>query len=205
VPAPDSILPVVLVGGQSRRFGRDKLQEAIGLAASPRRILVDIPIAALRAVFGPRVAICGNCAREVQSRADTVIKDLHPGIGPLGGIISALSAAQERGAAGILILSGDLPAITPDAIRALLAAADAHTHAAAIAGRTDRLHPCIALYRLSALPTLQGGMPAGNGKADPLHTLIESLGPRLVTCDIDSRAAANINTREDLAAFASRA
>jgi molybdopterin-guanine dinucleotide biosynthesis protein A len=205
VPLLDPILPVVLVGGQSRRFGRDKLQEPIARPGVPCQFLVDVPISALRAVFGPRVAICGNCAPQVQSRADTVIDDLHPGRGPVGGITSALSAARARQLSSVLVLAGDLPAVTSDAVSTVLDAAELHPSAAVIAARTDRIQPCIALYRLAALPVLEAGIGRAGGKALPLHTLIESLGPRLVTCGIDPRAAANINTREDLAGFAPRA
>ncbi len=60
-PSPQflaTIQPVVLVGGRSTRFGRDKLREPVGCAREP---LVQRPIRALRAVFGPRVMLVGEC------------------------------------------------------------------------------------------------------------------------------------------------
>ena len=59
----DLIQPVVLVGGKSRRFGRDKLREPIG--ESRAEWLVDRPIRALREVFGARVAVVGECDADV--------------------------------------------------------------------------------------------------------------------------------------------
>ena len=56
----EKIQPVVLVGGQSSRFGRDKLIESVH-----GELLVSRPINALRAVFGNRVAIVGECDQQV--------------------------------------------------------------------------------------------------------------------------------------------
>ncbi len=84
---PASIQPIVLVGGSSRRFGRDKLREPLGGGW-----LVDRPIAALREVFGGHVRLVGACHPEVARRGDGVIPDSHPGTGPVGGIVSALEA-----------------------------------------------------------------------------------------------------------------
>ena len=91
-----SVQPIVLVGGKSRRFGRDKLREPWG---SDGRVLVQYPIEALRGVFGRRVKLVGACDPTVEQLADGVIADLHPGVGPMGGIVSAL--AQWHGLAWV--------------------------------------------------------------------------------------------------------
>src|SRR5262245_59553696 len=90
-PALDVFQPIVLVGGKSTRFGRDKLREVVGDGW-----LVDRPIAALREVFGARVAVVGECDDEVAQRGDRVITDRFPGVGPIGGIVSALEVGQEE-------------------------------------------------------------------------------------------------------------
>src|SRR5262245_5365872 len=84
-----TIHPVVLTGGRSTRFGSDKLRARLD---DDGTLLIDRPIAALRAVFGPRVALVGDCDPAVAARADLIIRDLHPGRGPIGGILSALVA-----------------------------------------------------------------------------------------------------------------
>src|SRR5690606_32636942 len=110
----EPIQPVVLVGGRSRRFGRDKLREPV-----EDGWLVDAPIRALRAVFGPVVAAVGACDPEVAARFDRVIEDRYPGAGPAGGVLSAL---QATGGA-VFVLAGDLARITEREVRAVMAAA----------------------------------------------------------------------------------
>jgi molybdopterin-guanine dinucleotide biosynthesis protein A len=201
VPLLDSILPIVLVGGKSRRFGRDKLLE-------PRpnsSLLVDIPIAALRDVFGSRVALCGRCNPEVSARADYLIDDLYPGAGPLGGIVSALTQAQAKHMDWVFVLAGDLPGITQDAVLAIVAAQIAAPGAAIIAAQTDRLQPCIALYHQRTLERLLPAASVEAQRTPSLARVVASFGPDLATCPIDPRWAANVNTPDQLAAFDSGA
>lgn len=183
-----SIQPVVLVGGTSRRFGRDKLREP--LASSPgNQWLVDRPIAALRAVFGPRVAAVGDCDPEVSARADLVIPDTRPGVGPIGGVLSALEGAGGD----VFVLPGDLPHITSDAILAVLASARANPAALAVVALTDRTHPCIGLYRRTAAPFLCDHLAAGR------HSLFDAVPEGLVaTVPIDPHDAHNVNTPDAL-------
>lgn len=137
-----SIAPVVLVGGRSVRFGRDKL-----LAEVSGRPMVAAPIAALREVFGPRVTVVGDCDPAVRVLSDAWIPDGHPGTGPMGGIATAL----DRLGKPALVLAGDLPAIDAAAIHrlvhAFLACPDASVVLATTGqGSGSRDHPCTAVY-----------------------------------------------------------
>ncbi len=136
-----SIQPIVLVGGRSRRFGRDKLREPLGEASA--EWLVDRPIRALREVFGARVAAVGACDPEVAARFDWQLPDHYPGTGPAGGILAAL----ENSAGDVFVLAGDLPNITAGAVRAVLAGASAASEAWVVLAEAEGVHPCIGLYR----------------------------------------------------------
>jgi len=171
----EEFLPVVLVGGRSRRFGRDKLVEPVPVASggaaaaaapvvtAPERWLVDIPIAALRNVFGPCVTAVGDCDRRVAARADAWIADESPGAGPLGGVITALRRAGPT-RAGVFVLAGDMPGADESLVRSVLRAAGASPAAAAVlasAGTDAPVEPCAGVYRLAALPLLLGHMQSG--------------------------------------------
>jgi molybdopterin-guanine dinucleotide biosynthesis protein A len=132
--------------------------------------LVDRPIAALREVFGARVGLVGECDPAVAARADRVFPDRYPGLGPAGGILSALEAT--RGA--VFVLAGDLPDITSGAIGAILAFAAARPQAWAVLGQTDRIEPCIGLYRAACTDLLRARITTGAGGRlwdliDPKH------------------------------------
>lgn len=180
-----SVQPIVLVGGQSRRFGRDKLQEPWG---SDGRVLVQFPIEALRAVFGHRVKLVGACDSAVERLADGVIPDLHPGTGPIGGIVSALA----HWAGPVFVLAGDMPAFGAAEVSDLLAHAELHSAAHAVWACTDRLHPCAGVYTQHARPTLEACLSSGS------RSLLTALD-RTAICQVrvGSEAAANVNRPRD--------
>lgn len=182
--AVDGVQPIVLVGGRSRRFGRDKLREPFGTGW-----LVDRPIAALRAVFGARVAAVGACQPAVAARADTTIVDIHPGAGPIGGVIAALTAFSGD----VFVLPGDLPCITPDAVSRLFVAALSHPHAWAVLAGSPLPEPCIGVYRQPALDPLRRALSEGR------HRLVDAL-PRehVVVIEIPTECLVNANRPEDL-------
>ena len=172
-----SVQPIVLVGGKSRRFGRDKLREPWGSAG---RVLVQYPIEALRGVFGRRVKLVGACDPTVEQLADGVIPDLHPGVGPIGGIVSAL--AQWPGS--VFVLAGDMPSFAGMEITSILRIAQMHPSAHVVCAFTDRLQPCAAVYSQHARPFLEASVSRGNYKLlsalDRIETLPVPVAPEAV-------------------------
>ncbi|GAB4384826.1 MAG: hypothetical protein Kow0022_08660 [Phycisphaerales bacterium] len=179
-----AVNPVVLVGGRSSRFGRDKLLEPM----ADGRPLVLRPIIALRSVFGPCVALVGRCDGRVADLGDRVIDDPYPGAGPAGGIVAALEACGSA----VFVLSGDLPSITPEAVRTIADTAARSPDAWACLGHTDRLEPCIGIYRPAALEALRQTMRAGSSLFGAVPT------SHLVRVPIDRACAVNVNRPDDL-------
>jgi molybdenum cofactor guanylyltransferase len=164
-----TIQPIVLTGGASRRFGSDKLRASLG-SAQQTQWLIDRPIAALRMVFGPHIALVGECHPDVAARGDLVIADKYPGVGPIGGILSALEATGSD----VFVLAGDLPNITADAVATIVQAAHSAPHAWAVLATPTSLttptsptsphaadfpglrpQPCIGVYRPAVIPLLR--------------------------------------------------
>ena len=104
-----SLAGVVLAGGKSSRFGRDKAQEAWR-----GRRLIDWSIAAL-APYCETIFVAGRHHSSCESVADRP----RAGLGPLGGLAGALAAARERGYEHILSLPCDTPHVPPDLLRRL--------------------------------------------------------------------------------------
>ncbi|MBL9148882.1 MAG: molybdenum cofactor guanylyltransferase [Phycisphaerae bacterium] len=183
----DAILPVVLVGGRSSRFGRDKLREPLG----HDEWLVDRPIAALRAAFGPRVVLVGACNAEIRLRGDDWLDEEGPAArGPAAGIAAALRRGSD-----VFVLAGDLPSVTEAVVELVLDVAAQHPDALAALARTDRVEPCVGLYRRAALPFLDACLE------DPRGALMRAIPEaRLALVDVDPTHLRNVNRPEDLAA-----
>ncbi|MCB9846528.1 MAG: NTP transferase domain-containing protein [Phycisphaeraceae bacterium] len=187
----EALTPVVLVGGASQRFGRNKLLEPI----DHRRLLVDAPIMALRSVFGSRVWAVGDCSRSVAERADHHIADSYPGAGPIGGIATALAAAGGD----VFVLAGDLIRFNADAVLAVLRTAERHLLAAAVLAHTDRAHWCAGLYRQSCLTHLRERISAGEFA---LHHAMGSLDT--ASARVPDECSTNVNTIDDLRAMSKK-
>ncbi len=181
-----SVQPIVLVGGRSRRFGRDKLREPWG---SGGRVLVQYPIAVLRGVFGRRVKLVGTCDPAIVELADGVIPDLYPDVGPMGGIVSALLHCPGP----VFVLAGDMPCFRNQDIAGLLRVAVQSPAALAVWARTDRPHPCAGLYAQHALPVLAERIVSGD------FSLLAALDSTAICrVPVGAAAATNVNHLDDL-------
>ncbi len=180
----DQIQPVVLVGGRSLRFGRDKLLESVD--GSP---MVAAPIEALRSVFGNRVAIVGDCDARILELADAVIDDPYPGLGPVGGICAGLEGAGRD----VLVCAGDLVSMDPSAIRQIVSASIAHPDALAYLAFDGRRHPTAGLYRVECVPFFVRAIAEGKLK---LGMVLDE--GRVQMVEVESSALRNINRPEEL-------
>jgi len=151
-------------------------------------VLVQLPIEALRTVFGPRVWIVGACDPSLVSLADGVIPDAYPGIGPIGGIVSALAASRGP----VFVLAGDMPGFTSEDVRRVLSTAALHPDALAVLAATERTHPCAGVYRSGALPMLARRVASGEYR---LWSAIPAELTHTIPCT--PSAVVNINTRTD--------
>ncbi len=185
----ESIQPIVLVGGKSRRFGRDKLQEPL-----EGGLLVEKSIRALREVFGPCVALVGHCDPRIARLGDKVIPDLHAGRGPAGGILGALDFVSADGPIpwSVFVLPGDLPNIRSELIRAIVLKGTQVPGAAAVLARTSRgPEPCIGIYRQACKQTLTKAIPEGESRTRPLRDLLRLLVTETVHCTDNEALTAN--------------
>ena len=123
--------------------------------------------------------------------ADGIIPDLHPGIGPMGGIVSALT--QWPGP--IFVLAGDMPSFSGVEIANILQVAQVHPSAYAVCASTDRLHPCAAVYTQHVRPILEARVSRSDYT---LFSALEQIGA--LTVPVAPEAARNVNLPGDVPA-----
>jgi molybdenum cofactor guanylyltransferase len=135
---------VVLAGGASRRMGRDK-----ALVPGPDgRALALVGIEALRAAGAAEVLVVGGDEAALRAMGLPWAADLHPGEGPLGGILTAFTCTTED---LVVVMACDMPGVGPEVPTALVAALAADPDAGvALAVVGEREQPLTACWRRTA-------------------------------------------------------
>lgn len=179
----------VLAGGRSARMGVDKAMLPFRGLPLVTRIAGEVFAASGSAT------IVGDPNRH-GALGFPVIADLMPGLGPIGGLLTALSVSQ---ADWNLIAACDMPHLTRDDLRPLLAAAATHDGDCVVAATPDgRRHPLCAAYHRRCLPAVSEAVSAKRLK---MMDLIATLRPRFVPA-IDPGHLSNVNTPQDWLSFA---
>ncbi len=187
-----SVVGVVLAGGRSSRFGRDKALLEIGGQTLLQRSVVSVRDACGEAL------IVGPPERGQQAPGTPVVQDEIPGIGPLGGIATALRARSGRSA---LVVAVDMPFLSVPLLRHLVElAGEADVVLPVVGGRGQQLH---AVYGPACLPAIEAQIAAGDYKIDrffPSVRLRRVDEAELRRFDPSLRAFQNVNTPEAWAA-----
>ncbi len=177
------MIGVVLAGGLGSRMGEvGQSKPAVPLAGRP---MIGWPLAALAPISSRLAVTC---------KADTTLPPLPRGVRrwnepaeprhPLTGIVFSLREAGEE----VLICAADMPFVEPDALRALLAAAEGSPRAlAVIAQAGGRSEPLLGIYRPDALPRL-----AQAAKGERLRGAVAALEP--VAVSVGPGAVRSVNT-----------
>jgi len=142
----------------------------------------------------------GGCSEVVAVGGDTVglgtlgfdvTPDLHPGEGPLGGVITAL--ASQSGADIVVVVGCDTPFLDGPTVATLVAALRADPSADVAIGRTDRRQPLCAAWRPGSAPALVAAFTSGERA---VHRAVASLN--CVEVSVPHESVRNVNTPDDL-------
>jgi molybdenum cofactor guanylyltransferase len=104
---------IVLAGGRSSRFGRDKLAEPVG-----GRPLVGHAIDAVRAVAAEVLLVVAPGPDVAATEGVRIVHDERAFEGPLAGVAAGLSATDAE---IVVIVAGDMPTVVPGVLRRLVA------------------------------------------------------------------------------------
>ena len=177
----EQTLGVVLVGGASRRMGRDKA--SIEFNGST---LLERSVAVLKEVF-TSVVISGGDDPPAGVR---VLPDLVPGLGPLGGLDTAYRAAAGR---DVFLLAVDMPFVDASTIRRI-----AEPRVTAMSVRVPvadgRRQSLCAVYGSGLGPVVRDRI---EGKDRSMESLFGAVDIEEIT-GFDDDVFMNVNTQADL-------
>jgi len=190
---------IVLAGGRSSRFGRDKLAELVD-----GRPLVAHAVEAVRAVAGDVLLVLGPDAPasdELGVRAVRAVRDPRPFEGPLAGLATGLEAVREP---VTLVVGGDMPGLVPEVLAALLAALDDEAVEAVVLGLDHVPRPLPLAVRVGAATVAAGELLARGERSlrELLRVLRTSELPEADWRRLDPSAASlrDVDRPEDLPA-----
>ena len=111
---------IVLAGGRSSRFGRDKLAEPIG-----GRPMLDLAIEPVRGLAAEVIVVGAPDGSRAVPDDVRLVRDPRPFDGPLAGLSTGL-AAVDPSVERVLVVGGDMPALVSAVLARLLDALDGH-------------------------------------------------------------------------------
>jgi molybdopterin-guanine dinucleotide biosynthesis protein A len=180
---------VVLAGGQSRRMGRDKALIELGgetLLVRAARVLATVT---------GEVLVVGRPPGEPGPVGARLVADVYPGLGPLGGIVTALRAMHTPLA---LVVACDMPLLQAALIRYLIGLASEYE---AVVPRTEQgPEPLHAVYSAACLPAAEACLADGERAVSALLTRVRTrYVPRYESAPYDPSGLSflNANTPEE--------
>ena len=87
----NNILGAVLAGGKSQRFGEDKSQVML-----EGKLLIDYILSEISSEFREILVVSNNKIDFKNSEKISIIEDFKKGLGPLGGVLSAMKWVKEN-------------------------------------------------------------------------------------------------------------
>lgn len=192
---PDRIGGIVLAGGRSSRFGRDKLAEPVD-----GRPLLHHAIDATRAVATDVVVAGAPGAAPTLPPGVSIAHDPVAFEGPLAGVAAGLTALA-RTVDRVIVVAGDMPTLAPAVLARLLAALDSPNDAAILEvdGRSVPLP--LALRRAAGAEAATRLLADGQRR---LGALPDALGAQVIPeavwrqDDPDGATLRDIDTPDDL-------
>jgi molybdopterin-guanine dinucleotide biosynthesis protein A len=191
---------IVLAGGRSARFGRDKLAEPVD-----GKPLLLHAIAAVRAVVAEVIVVAAPDATPDVPAGAVVVHDPAPFEGPLAGLATGLRHANQP---VCLVVGGDSPSLVTGVLELLIAALDDAAISAAALDDGGRLRPLpSALRRDPGLAAADRLLADGQRR---LRLVFEALPTRTITeqawrpLDPECATLLDIDTEADLGATADR-
>jgi molybdopterin-guanine dinucleotide biosynthesis protein A len=189
-PSIKGVTGVILAGGKSSRFGRNKaLVEISGIR------LIERIIRIMGSIFESLILV-SNTPGEYEYLQIPIYEDLKKGLGPIGGIHTGLEVIKDN--AGFFVAC-DMPFINKDLIRHIV---EVRNDFDAVVPRIDwKLEALHSLYTKGCIPAIEELIKSGELQTIKSYNMINVLyvdEEELRAIDPELRSFLNINRPDDL-------
>jgi len=179
----------VLAGGRSRRMGTDK-----ALVVLEGRTMVERVVERARLAGADPVAVVGHRHPELlpPGVSSLHIPDEHPGAGPVGGLLTALSWTPQE---VVLVVACDLPLLDPFDLARLTAAVRPGRPAAVLVGPRRR-EPLVGAWSRAIAGDVERAFESG---VSAVHVVLDGLGEAVAEVPVsDTATLRNVNRPADI-------
>ena len=189
----NKILGVVLAGGKSKRFGEDKSQVKLH-----GKILIDYILSEIMDQFNEILVVTNNSIRFKDSSKILIAKDFKEGLGPLGGILTAMKwiKDQKKDYEWISTFPSDTPFFTNKELKIFYENIDIKKSKLFFIKNKETRHNIFGLWSLDLLKKLETDLQKGERKVE---VWADTVGVETINIEYEKRDPFfNINTKEDL-------
>ena len=189
----NNILGVVLAGGKSQRFGQDKSQVKL-----QNKLLIDYILEEIIDEFREILIIANEQIEYMQSQNISVIKDFKSGVGPLGGVLTAMKWIKENNKhyKWISTFPSDTPFFTKKELKYFYKKIEINESKLFFIKSKDTRHNIFGLWSVSLIEKLEADIMKGERKVE---IWANSIGVKTVNIDYKKPDPFfNINTKADL-------
>ena len=189
----NNILGVVLAGGKSQRFGRDKSQVKL-----QDKLLIDYVLKEIIDEFNETLIIANSSINFMQSKKISITRDFQSGLGPLGGVLTAMKWIKEKNKKykWISTFPVDTPFFTKKELKFFYENIDTNKNKLFFIRNKNTRHNIFGLWSLDLMEKLETDLLKGERKVE---VWADSIGVKVVNIDYKKPDPFfNINTKEDL-------
>ena len=188
-----NILGVVLAGGKSQRFGEDKCQVKLG-----DKLLIDYILSEILDEFKEVLLISNNKIKYNYSNKISLVEDTKKGLGPLGGILTAMKWIKQnnKNYKWISTFPSDTPFFKKQILNNFLEEIKNIEGKLFFINSNDTRHNIFGLWSIDLLERLEKDLDNGERKVE---MWANKIGVKSINMKFENKDPFfNINTKEDL-------
>ena len=189
----NNVLGVVLAGGKSQRFGEDKSQVKL-----QDKLLINYILNEIESEFVETLIIANESINFMQSKKISITKDFKGGLGPLGGVLTAMKWIKEKNKKykWISTFPVDTPFFTKKELKFFYENINVNENKLFFIRNNNTRHNIFGLWSLDLMEKLQNDLTKGERKVE---VWADSVGVSMVNIEYKKPDPFfNINTKEDL-------